>query len=82
MILVVAEQKAGKLNRATWETIAAAQELSGSCVDPVITIVVLGSKVDAVAADLAAARVQKSSPLTIRRSRPTRPTDTRRRSSS
>jgi electron transfer flavoprotein alpha subunit len=59
MILVVAEQRAGKLNRVTWETIAAAQELSrvGS-LDSVITIVVLGSKVDAVASDLAAARVQ------------------------
>ena len=29
MILVVAEQKDGKLNRASWETVAAAQQLSG-----------------------------------------------------
>ena len=29
MILVVAEQKDGKLNRASWEAIAAAQQLAG-----------------------------------------------------
>ncbi len=29
MILVVAEQRGGKLNRATWETVAAAQQLAG-----------------------------------------------------
>ena len=60
MILVVAEQRGGKLNRATWETIAAAQELCRvGALDPAITIVVLGSNVDAVASDVAAARVQK-----------------------
>jgi len=66
MILVVAEQRAGTLNRVTWETIAASQELcrvasSGPTApaDSAITIVVLGSKVDAVAADVAGARVQK-----------------------
>ena len=60
MILVVAEQRGGKLNRATWETIAAAQELCrvGS-LDPAITIVVPGSNVGAVASEVAAARVQK-----------------------
>ena len=30
MILVIAEQRDGRLNRATWETIAAAQALAGS----------------------------------------------------
>jgi electron transfer flavoprotein alpha subunit len=60
MILVVAEQRGGKLNRATWETVAAAQALCGvGSLDPTIAIVLLGSKVDAVASDLAAARVQK-----------------------
>ena len=60
MILVIAEQRSGKLNRATWETIAAAQEMCrvGS-LDPAIAVAVLGSKVDAVASDVAAARVQK-----------------------
>src|SRR5688500_939652 len=50
MKLVVAEQRDGKLNRATWETIAGAQQAGGP-----IRIVVLGSGVDAVAAELAAA---------------------------
>ena len=50
MKLVIAEQRDGKLNRATWETIAAAQQAGGP-----IRIVVLGSGVDAVATELAAA---------------------------
>ena len=50
MKLVIAEQRDGKLNRATWETIAAAQQAGGP-----IRIVVLGSGVDVVAAELAAA---------------------------
>jgi electron transfer flavoprotein alpha subunit len=54
MILVVAEQRAGVLNRATWETIAAAQEAGQP-----ITIVVLGSGVDTVAADVATADVAR-----------------------
>ena len=29
MIIVIAEQRDGKLNRATWETIAAAQQMDG-----------------------------------------------------
>ena len=59
MILVVAEQRAGKLNRATWEAIAAAQELcSVGSLDPNITIAALGSKVDAVASEVAAALVR------------------------
>ncbi len=54
MILVVAEQRGGTLNRATWETIAAAQQTGQP-----ITIVVLGQGVDAVANTLAAADVAK-----------------------
>jgi electron transfer flavoprotein alpha subunit len=50
MTLVVAEQRDGKLNRASWETIAAAQQTPGA-----LKIAVLGSSVDAVAAELAAA---------------------------
>lgn len=50
MILVVAEHRDGKLNRATWETVAAAQQAGGP-----IKIALLGSNVDAIAADLAAA---------------------------
>lgn len=50
MILVVAEQREGKLNRASWEAIAAAQQAGGP-----VKITVLGSGVDAVAGELAAA---------------------------
>jgi electron transfer flavoprotein alpha subunit len=53
MILVVAEQRNGKLNRATWEAVAAAQQLG----DPAITIAVVGSGAGPVASELAAARV-------------------------
>ena len=52
MILVIAEQRDGKLNRATLETIAAAQQLSG---DAEIKAVVLGQSVAAVAQDLVTA---------------------------
>ena len=50
MILVVAEQRDGKLNRATLETVAAAQALAGG--DP-IKAVVLGQSAGAVAQELA-----------------------------
>jgi electron transfer flavoprotein alpha subunit len=54
MILVVAEQREGKLNRASWEAIAAAQQLAGSMP---IKIVVLGGTTGNVANELAAANV-------------------------
>ena len=50
MILVVAEQRGGKLNRATLETIAAAQTPGQP-----LKIALLGSGVDAVASEVAAA---------------------------
>jgi len=50
MILVVAEQRQGTLNRASWETIAAAQQAGGP-----IKIALLGSGVEALASELAAA---------------------------
>src|SRR5262245_32745268 len=56
MILVVAEQRAGKLNRATWETIAGAQQLAGAASLP-ITIAVPGTGVQGVAGEVAAADV-------------------------
>jgi electron transfer flavoprotein alpha subunit len=52
VILVIAEHREGKLNRATLETIAAAQLAGGP-----IKVAVLGAGVDAVAAELAAADV-------------------------
>jgi len=54
MIVVIAEQREGKLNRASWEAIAAAQQLA----EP-ITVLVVGSGVSAVASELAAAQVQE-----------------------
>ena len=46
MILVIAEQREGKLNRASWEAIAAAQAAGGP-----VTIALPGSCVDSVAAE-------------------------------
>jgi electron transfer flavoprotein alpha subunit len=58
MILVIAEQRDGKLNRATWETIAAAQQLAGIAGAP-IAIAVPGANVSGVANELAAAQVKE-----------------------
>jgi electron transfer flavoprotein alpha subunit len=55
VILVVAEQKDGKLNRASWEAIAAAQHLSAGSMP--ITIAVAGQNVAGVAGELAQAAV-------------------------
>jgi electron transfer flavoprotein alpha subunit len=64
MILVVAEQKDGKLNRASWEAIAGAQELLDAADGSgPVTVVVVGQKVAGVASDLAAADI--SGVLTI-----------------
>jgi electron transfer flavoprotein alpha subunit len=52
MVLVIAEQRDGKLNRATWETIAAAQQSGGP-----VKVVVPGSSVAAVATEVAAAEI-------------------------
>lgn len=57
MILVVAEQKDGTLNRATWEALAAAQHLSREAGDADIQIVVLGNGAAGPANELAAAAV-------------------------
>ena len=52
MILVIAEQRDGVVNRASWEAIAAAQALGES-----IKVAVLGRDIAAAAAGLAAAKV-------------------------
>ena len=52
MILVVAEQRDGKLNRASWEAIAAAQQAGGP-----VKVALPGSGIDALAGELAAADV-------------------------
>jgi electron transfer flavoprotein alpha subunit len=53
-ILVIVEQQHGKLNRASWETIAAAQQLGGD-----IAVLVAGTNLAGVARDLAAAAVKE-----------------------
>ena len=58
MILVIAEQRAGKLNRATWETVVAAQQLVGIRPMP-ITVLVPGTGASGVAGELAAAQVKE-----------------------
>jgi len=58
MILVIAEQGGGKLNRTSWETIAGAQQLAGLATAP-IAVLVPGAGGGQVAAELAAAQVQE-----------------------
>ena len=57
MIVVIAEQHGGKLNRTTWETLVAAQQLSAASGTP-ITVLVPGTQTAAVAEELASAQVQ------------------------
>jgi electron transfer flavoprotein alpha subunit len=57
-ILVVAEQREGKLNRVSWETIAAAQAIAAQT-GWTLEAVVVGSGVAALAAELAAKKVAK-----------------------
>src|SRR6476469_2801938 len=57
MILVIAEQRDGKLNRASWETIVGAQQLAQATGAP-ITVLVPGAKAAGVAAELAAAQIK------------------------
>ncbi len=52
MIVVIAEQQGGALNRASWEAVAAAQAAGGP-----VTVIVPGAGVAAPAAELAAAEV-------------------------
>ncbi len=54
MILVVGEERRGRLNRASWEAIAAAQQLAAG--RPLV-VAVLGADIRAVALELAAAQV-------------------------
>jgi electron transfer flavoprotein alpha subunit len=53
-ILVIAEQREGKLNRASWETVAAAQQMDGE-----VTVLAIGANVRGVAAELAGAKVKE-----------------------
>jgi electron transfer flavoprotein alpha subunit len=55
MILVVAEQRDGRLSRASWEAIAAAQQLAERAGGAPIRVAVLGADVGGAAAELSAA---------------------------
>jgi electron transfer flavoprotein alpha subunit len=61
VILVIAEQRNGKLNRATWETIAAAQQLAKGIesAGAAVTVVLPGSNLKSTAAELAAGAVHE-----------------------
>ncbi len=61
MVLVIAEHKDGKLNRASWEAIAAAQQLAGGAP---VTVAIAGSDVTEAAAELAMAAVAEVVTLT------------------
>ncbi len=54
MILVIAEQRQGTLHRASWEAVAAAQELAG---EETVDALVVGANVSAAASELAQAAV-------------------------
>jgi electron transfer flavoprotein alpha subunit len=58
VILVIAEQRDGKLNRATWETIVGAQQLAGGST-PITVVVPGGKEASGAANDIAAARVKE-----------------------
>jgi len=57
-ILVVVEQREGKLNRVSWETIAAGQALAAETGWP-LEAAVLGNHVGAIASEIAAKKVAK-----------------------
>jgi len=59
MILVIAEQRVGKLNRATWEAIAGAQQLAAAQSDETLSVLVIGTNLAGLAAELAAAAVKE-----------------------
>ena len=54
MVLVIAEQREGKLNRATWETIAAAQQTPGP-----LKIAVLGAGAEGAVNEVAVAQAEE-----------------------
>jgi electron transfer flavoprotein alpha subunit len=56
MILVIAEQQNNKLNRASWETIAAAQQMPGALP---VKVAVMGAQAEGAAAELAGADVSE-----------------------
>jgi electron transfer flavoprotein alpha subunit len=58
MILVIAEQSGGKLNRTSWETIVGAQQLAGM-IGGEVAVLVAGAGVSSFGAELASAQVKE-----------------------
>ena len=58
-ILVVAEQREGKLNRVSWETVAAGQAIAADS-GWELEVAVAGSRISAIANELAAKKVSKA----------------------
>jgi len=58
MILTIVEQHQGKLNRMSWEALAAAQQIAKEVSQPVAAAV-LGQRVRSVAEEIAAAQVER-----------------------
>src|SRR5262245_25607724 len=56
MIVVVAEQRGGKLNRASWEAVAAGQQLAGG---DAVVVAILGASPGPAVQELAAAQVRE-----------------------
>ena len=71
MPLIVGEQRGGRLNRATWEAVAAAQQMG----EP-LTIVLVGAGADAAASEIAAAEAAEVILLEAAALAGTRPTGT------
>jgi electron transfer flavoprotein alpha subunit len=57
MILVVAEQRDGTLNKASWEAVAAGQQLAALRSNDEVRVLIVGQGIAAVAGELAAASV-------------------------
>ena len=79
MILVIAEQRGGKSNRATWEAIAGAQQLAAEAGNQPLIVSCSAPVSRGVAAELAAAEVKEVITVEDAALEPTPPTATRRR---
>src|SRR6476659_7625905 len=58
MILVIAEQRDGRLNKASWESVAGAQQIARASSEPIV-VIVPGANLQAVADELASAAVSE-----------------------
>src|SRR5262245_13975033 len=59
MILVIGEQRGGTLNRVTWESLAGAQALTAAGAQGPVSVLLIGTGLQAAATELAAAAVHE-----------------------